>query len=108
MKKFDELLEKLNGLELIQKHGGWEDNIPDDIWNEYFKDVNYTILAEKLHIDTHRWYETSVTVINIYDRYLGIRHITNMFSEQQDWEDCYVQITFNEMKEVKTVTYEYL
>ncbi len=108
MEKFDELLEKLKGFEIIQKYGGWEDNIPKHIWDEYFENADYTISAENLDVDTHRWYETSITVINIYGRYLGVRHITGMFSESQLHEDCYVQIEFYEMKEVETITYQRL
>ena len=105
MNQFDELLEKLNQLQITQKSGDWAEDIPEDIWKQYFQG-NFEQVKHGLAIDTHRWYETSISVIKIYGRFLGIRYITNMFSEQQDYEDCFVHLKFTEMKEVPTVTYE--
>ncbi|MFW6008311.1 MAG: hypothetical protein ACOCP8_03505, partial [archaeon] len=65
--KFDELIEKLNEAKITQFMGDWEENIPDDIWDEYFKN-NFNEIKSGLNIDTHRWYETSITVIEIFDR----------------------------------------
>jgi len=66
----------------------------------------YNTVASGLLVDTHRWYETSVTVIKVFDVLLGIRHISNVFSESMGYSDCYVNLEFTEMKEVKTVTYK--
>ncbi len=105
MKEFNELLKKLQALTITQTEGDWAENLPEDIWEDYFK-ANFKELKNGLDIDTHRWYETSIVVLEICGGLLGIRYITNIFSEQQDWEDCCVQIEFMEMKEVQTVTYE--
>jgi len=105
MEKFNELLAKVKELEITQAQGDWEENIPNDIWEEYFKD-NYKEVKHNLAVDTHRWYETSIVVIEIFGKFLGIRYITNMFSEEQSYEDCFVKLEFYEMKEVQTVTYE--
>jgi len=102
--KKDELLEKLNGLNLTQTKMDWAENIPDDIWEEYFKG-NFKEVASNLNVDTRRWYEVSTTVIYIFNFYLGIRHITNIFSESSMIEDCYVKMEFMEMEEVQTTTY---
>ena len=104
MEKFDELLEKLQSLNITQTKSDWAEILPDEIWKEYFEG-NFTEIAFNLDIDTHRWYETSVSVIKIYDRFLGIKYITNMFSESQDYEDCYVTMEFYEMKETQITTY---
>lgn len=105
MTKFEELLTKLSELNITQTKSDWAENLPEDIWKEYFFG-KYDEVAYGLEVDTHRWYETSIDVIKIYDRFLGIRYITNMFSESQDWEDCYVTIEFMEMKEVQITSYK--
>jgi len=105
MEKFNELLAKLKELKITQKSSDWSEDLPNDIWEEYFKG-NFKQIKHSLDVDTHRWYETSLTVIKIFDKFLGIRYISNMFSESQDYEDCYVEIGFYEMEEVKVVSYE--
>jgi len=105
MSKFDELFKKLIGLKIIQETGGWEDNIPGDIWDKYFVE-NYKEIKSGIATDTYRWYETSIVVIEIYGELLGIRYISNMFSEAQDYEDCYHRIKFHKMKETKIISYE--
>lgn len=103
-KKFNELLVKLKGLNIIQTKGGWAENLPHDIWEQHFKN-NFKEVEHYLDVDTHRWHETSITVIEVYGKFLGVRYITNMFSERQDYEDCHVQLEFFEMKQVQTVSY---
>ena len=107
MDKFDILLEKLNKLNPVQKQMDWAECIPEDIYTEYFEN-KYKTVDEDLSIDTHRWYETSISVIKIYDRFLGIKHITNLFSENMECEDCCVTLKFFEMKEVLVTSYEIL
>lgn len=100
-----ELIEKLNSLQITQINGDWEENIPEDIWNEYFENSNFEEVAHNLDTDTHRWYETSTTVIRLPNGLMGINYITNMFSESQDYEDCYHTMEFMEMEEFSTVSY---
>lgn len=99
-----ELVQKLNDLKITQTDGEWEENIPEDIYNEYlegtYQEVNYD-----LDVDTHRWYETSITVLEFPKGFIGVRYITNMFSESQGYEDCYHTIEFMEMEEFSTVSY---
>lgn len=104
MEPFDEMLAKLRKLEIYQLEGDWAENLPKEIWVKYFYN-NFQKVKHGLLIDTHRWYETSVTVIKIYDRFLGIRHITNLFSENMSYEDCMIKIEFFEMEEKTVVTY---
>jgi len=105
MNKFNELLEKLNGLNLIQTSIDWEECMPDEIWDEHFKG-NYNPIRTGLNQDSHRWYETSISVIRIYDKLLGVKHITKLFSEMSSCEDCCVVIDFFEMEEVQVVSYK--
>jgi len=106
MIKFDKLLTKLQALKITQRKGEWEENIPDDIWNEYFENTPYVEVGWGISVDTHGWYETATTVISMYDKFLGIHYITNMFSENQGYKDCNVKMEFMEMKEVQTITYK--
>jgi len=105
MEKFDELLAKLKKLNIIQKYGTWEEALPEDIYNEYFRN-NCSEIKCGLDVETHRWYETSMVVVKIFDRFLGIRYASNVFSEMQDWESCYVTIEFHEMEEIKVISYK--
>jgi len=105
MDKFDELLEKLNGLNIIQFSFDWAEDIPEELWEEYFEN-KYECVVTGLEVDKHRWYETSVTVIKINGRFMGIRSITDVFSEQMMCSDCYETIQFFEMKEISTITYQ--
>ena len=104
MKNIQEVIHKLNELNITQTKGDWTENIPEDIWNTWFKD-NFKELSSGLEVDTHRWYETSISVIAINNVFLGIKFITNMFSESQGYDDCCVQMRFYYMKEVKVITY---
>lgn len=104
MENFYELLEKLNGLKLIQTSIDWTECLPDEIWNEHFND-NFEHLKGGLEIDRHRWYETSTSVIKIYDKLLGVRHISNLFSEDSSCEDCCFTLLFFEMQEFTTISY---
>lgn len=98
------LIEKLNNLKILQTTYEFEELIPKEIWDEYFEG-KYEAVDWDLDVDTHRWYETSVTVLKFSDGFMGVRFITNMFSESQDYEDCYHHLEFMEMEEYKTVSY---
>lgn len=104
--KFNKLLKTLQGKWIHQQTYGWAENIPDDIWNEYFKGKSLLKVATEIDRDIHRWYETSITVIKIFGKFLGIREITMLYSEPQSYEECFHYLKFYEMKEVQTVTYE--
>lgn len=106
MKKFDELLEKLKGLDVAQTGGCWEEEIPEEIWEEYLLEDNLKEVDSGLDVDKHRWYEISTTVYEIFGRYLGVRMATDLFSEQMGYSDCSVTIEFFEMKLIQTITYQ--
>lgn len=98
-----ELIEKLNALEIDQCSYEWTEDLPDDIYNEYFTDVD--AVDSELDIDKHRWYETSVFVYQIGDKFLGVRTVTDVFSEQMGYSDCGHTLNFFEMEEYLTVSY---
>lgn len=107
MNKFDELIEELHDIDYTQKSIDWMEDLPKDTWEKFFKG-QYKEVAFGLEVSTHRWYETSTTVYEMYNsgRYLGVNHVTNLFSESMDVEDCYADISFFEMKPIKSTTYE--
>lgn len=105
MEKFDELLKKLNGIEILQTSMDWSENIPENIYNEYFKG-NFQTVGWGIDVVKHRWYENSTTVIKIYDRFMGIYHISDLFSESSSVEDCYFHMGFSEMEEIQITSYK--
>lgn len=100
---FDELLSKLNEEKILQD-SSWDESIPAEIWEKYFEDKWKTVDSD-LDVDKHRWHELSTEVIEIYGRYLGIRSITQMYSESSSISDIYHHLQFFEMKPVQTITY---
>lgn len=107
MEKFDELFIKLESLNIIQTRMDWGENIPNELWYKYFKD-NFKEIAYNLYVSTHRWYETSIMVIEIYDKLLGISLVSNVFSESMDVEDCYHHLAFMKMAPIQSITYKKL
>jgi hypothetical protein len=105
MEEFNELLKELKNINTEQTSIEWDENIPEEIWNNHFKG-NFKELKSGLEVDTRRWYETSISVIEIYSKPLGIKHITNLFSESSSCEDCYVHIEFFEMEEITIKSYK--
>lgn len=72
---------------------------------DYFDNNQFEVLEDELIIDKRRWYETSVTVIEIFGELLGIRHISQLYNELGDVESCYLTPKFKKMQEVQTITY---
>jgi hypothetical protein len=104
MEKFNELLEQLQGLKIIQKSIDWAECLPEQIWNDHFKG-NFKELKKGLDVDQRRHYETSISIVEVYGKPLGIRHITNLYSESSSCEDCFVEIEFFEMEEITVKSY---
>jgi len=98
-----ELIEKLNALQIDQTRYEWEGNLPEDIFETYFKDAE--VVDSELDVDKHRWYETSVLVYKIDNKFLGVETVTDVFSEQMGYSDCGHTLNFFEMEEFKTVSY---
>ena len=105
--KFNEILEVLKQNVKTQTGYGLEsilDNLSDELYNKYFKDVDYKRIAV-LDIVKHRWYETAVFVYKIYDKYLGIKLVNSVFSEMSSYEDFCETPEFFEMEEFTTISY---
>lgn len=102
MKTNKELVDYLNNLNILQT-SSWEENIPEEIWNEYFKGKGVT---GGLNINKHRWYETSIDVYKINNGFIGIYSVTQCYSEQSSIEDMYHYLQFYEMEEEKIISYK--
>lgn len=100
--KFQELLSKLQSLKLKQT-GMWEDDMPDDIYEEYFSDCE--VLASNLQPERHRWCEFSTTVVKVQGGLLGINGISKVYSEEMSVSDFLEQYSFFEMRAEVTTTY---
>ena len=98
-----ELIDYLNSLKIHQT-SSWDENIPEEFWDKYFKG-SWKQVASKLDVDKHRWYETSITVIKINDGFIGIRSVTDTFSDSMGIRDCDYILKFYEMEEVLKPTY---
>ena len=103
MKTNKELVEHLNNLKILQT-SSWDENVPEEIWDEYFKD-NHEIVKYGLNVKTHRWYELSTTVIKLNGGFIGVISVTHCYNEKSTIEDMYHYLEFLEMKEVNQPTY---
>jgi hypothetical protein len=99
-----ELVQELNDLNIVQTSCDWEENIPDNIYNKYFKETSEEV-DSALDMDKHRWYETSTTVVEINGEFMGINLVTDIFSENMEVSDCGEGISFFEMEAFATISY---
>lgn len=104
MSKFDELLDKLSKLKIIQKSYSWQEDLPEGLWEEYFVTsdgpIAYGIDNEFLHE-----FEISTEVYKFGDRYLGVRSIVYTFDDISDPADLYHTIEFFEMEPIQVTSY---
>lgn len=101
---FDKLLEELNKRNIIQKNCEWnEGDIPEDLEDEF---MDATQVDSRLAIDKHRHYETSITILEIKGRFLGIRLVTDTFNDMISYSDCEHQIEFKEYEQIKMTSYQ--
>lgn len=106
MNTVKELAKYLNDEKIESTSMDWTESIPEDMWLEVFVPLDYTTVDSGLDVDTRRWYETSVTVIKVLDGFLGIRNVTNIFSESMSVSDASVTMEFYVMEEVPSISYK--
>jgi len=105
MDRFDKLLEKLNSKKILQNECDWLECLPEDIWIEYFEH-NSKLVGWNLEVEKYRHYETSIDVYDIDNRYLGIKFISNLYSDNSTYEDCFYHLEFFEMREITVRSFE--
>ena len=96
-----DLIKYLNGLDITQRSLDLKEDIPEDIFQKYFTNC----VASEIEPDKRRWYETAISVYKTDFGFLGVRLITQLYSEQSEVIDMYVTLKFFEMREEQTVTY---
>jgi len=100
-----ELVEFLNNQEIIQERD-WLEDIPEDIYKEYFDLPNNRAYLDTVAVNEHRWYEDAIEVYKFDDEFLGVNTITKLYSESSGYEDCYHTLKFYVMEQIPSVTYK--
>lgn len=104
MEKFDKLLQDLNSKEIkAECVGGWEDNIPTEIYDEHFGDYKH---IKEIEVENDKWCRIVTSVIEIHGRYLGITHVGDIHNNNTDISDCLKNLEFREVKKKNTTTFE--
>jgi hypothetical protein len=66
----------------------------------------YSKVAENIDLDRHRWYELSTSIFKYEENYIGIRGVSNIYSESMAYDDvCYSTEAF-EVELIPSVTYK--
>lgn len=93
-----ELIEELNAQHIVQSQD-------EEDLDEILEDWDF--IENGLDIDKHRWYETSIAVFKNKDNnsYLGVRIVSDIFSESMSISDVEHEYKFYEMEPVTTITY---
>lgn len=100
-----QLVEKLNSLKILQTSIDWVEDIPEDLYNQYFKDL--TGIASGINVDKHRWYELALEVVVLPDiGFIGVTAIQDLSSENSSCEDIYHHLKFHEVQEYTTSTWK--
>ena len=76
----------------------FEDSLTD-------RESELEIVSEDIDVDRHRWYEISTTVYKVEDGYVGIRGISQIYSEYMSDKDCDYLCKAYEYEEVQTISY---
>lgn len=99
-----ELIKKLNDLSIYQNSYDFLEDIPEEIYKEYFEQID-TVESE-LSVSKHRWYETSITVFEYEGGFFGVESVTDLFSESMDYSDCSHILKFFEMEAIEITSYK--
>ena len=97
-----EIIDKLNALIIQQKSLDFIEDLPEGLYEQYFRNHQ----AEGLNVDKHRWYETTLSVYKLEEGLLGVTSVTDLFSEQSSVDDIYHTLEFHEVEEIPSITYK--
>jgi len=98
----EEIIKELNNLKILQKSGEWVEDLPEELYEKYFK---RNCIDEEIDIEKHRWYETSISVYDTSKGLIGVRHASQLYSESSMWEDLGYTIKFFEMESFEIITF---
>jgi hypothetical protein len=68
-------------------------------------EFNLKIVAHGLYVDKQRWYETSTTVYECEDGFVGVSGISQMYSDYMDYDDCECECFAEEFEQKQVITY---
>ena len=97
------LVAEINSAQITQAEYPDEQEFPSHIQSEL--DQLETV-AQGLDVAKHRWYETSTTVYKHLEGFIGIRYVTDLFSESSSMEDIFWTLRAFEMEQVMEPTYK--
>lgn len=106
----EKLVEELNDLKLVQTElfEEIEYQFPNKTFDKYFESKGYEIFETGQNIEKHRWYETDLCIMKFdTGEMIGFYGITQLYSENSDYIDCYYPLKFFpvETEEVMTTKY---
>lgn len=104
MKNFETLLNILNELKIVQKSMDWLNDIPYEVYHEYFE-LNDCDIIDNTYQERHRHHELSTVVFKILDRFVGVECVTDLYSEQSEVIDIYHTLKFFEMEPITITSY---
>lgn len=94
--KVQELIELINNAEDLYSLWDAEEIIPSHI----------KLVEDELNPDRHRWYCVSTNVYKCEDGFVGVRGVSQLFSEMMSYSDCDEVCYALEYEEVTTITYK--
>lgn len=102
MKTTEQVIYELNEAKISQTSIDFE----EDLTEEQIADLGLCVAGE-LERDQHRWYDLSIDVYHRKedDKYIGVLHVSNLYSESSSVDDLGFTLEFFEMYPVTVVTY---
>jgi hypothetical protein len=102
--KTEELIEKINSLEIIQNEWYEEQSFSEEIDDIIHKKCKW---KEVIDESSHRWYRTGIQIFENTDgKHFGVSFVIELKSESMSTEDCYHKIKAFEVEEFVTKSYK--
>lgn len=101
MSKFEELLKKLKKLEIIQS-GKWEDDIPADIFKEYFS--NYEVIDSDYDTENGVHCTFAFVLVRVLGSILGISQVKSV-KYGRSISSIDHKLEFYKTREIKVTSY---
>jgi hypothetical protein len=68
-----DLVNELNERKILQTSIDWEEDIPENIWEEVFEN-NCKSVKYGLDVDKHRWYELCTSIFYAFTSFTNLFH----------------------------------
>lgn len=97
MSRFDKMLKELNTMDIQQTTEYWLDSIPYNIRKKYFNN-EIKVMKTGVCKRSNPLYTTSIEVIDMNGRYLGVHHISNKHHLSMSYKKFNESLDFFETK----------